>query len=200
MVRVMRADGPDWVGLRLSAGGAPGPTILPDGRERIIDFQPARGESAAEWKRLPASIHRRCPTGQGLEMIGADSSKGLPAALPSVHPDIPVRRCRAHKIRNAPNPTAARTASPTGGEPLIRKPSNARAMTQPTSPHASDTSRPMSESRCAIERRFQELRRRTRLMGPFRNCTSMEYIFFATFPYRNKNDRTAAPFTVTHKS
>ena len=77
--------------------------ILPDGRKEIIDFQPARGESAAEWERLLNSLHRRGLTGGGLEVIYADGGGDLLAAMPPVHPDIPVQRCRVHKIRNVLN-------------------------------------------------------------------------------------------------
>ena len=78
--------------------------ILPDGRKGILDLQPASGESAAEWERPPASIHRRALAGEGgLEMIRADDGNGLPVALPLVYPDIPIRRCRARRIRNIPN-------------------------------------------------------------------------------------------------
>ena len=51
-----------------------------------------------------------------------------------------------------------------------------------------------------IERRFREVRRRTRPMGTFRDRTSVERIPFAILPHQNKNDRTAAPFTATHKT
>ena len=46
---------------------------------------------------------RRGLTGEGLEMIRADGGNSLLAALTLVHPDIPVRRCRAHKIMNVLN-------------------------------------------------------------------------------------------------
>ena len=39
----------------------------------------------------------------------------------------------------------------------------------------------------AIERRFREVRRRTRPMGTFQDRTSMERIPFAIFSYRNKS-------------
>ena len=69
--------------------------ILPDGRKEITDFQLARGESAAEWERLLTSPHWRGLTGEGLEMLHVDGGNGLPAALPFVHPDIPIRCCQA---------------------------------------------------------------------------------------------------------
>ena len=102
-------------------------------------------------------------------MIRADSGNGLLAALPLVHPDVPVRRCRAHRIRNvpsklrrrdredakrhlhdimnAPNITAAcrfadrrRDAHPKAVECLCDDPDDL--------PTASDTPRPMNAGRC----------------------------------------------------
>ena len=203
--------------------------ILPDGRKEIIDFQLARGESAAEWERLLTSLHRRGLTGEGLEMICADGGNGLLAALPFVHPDIPVQRCRAHKIRNilnklrrsdredakrnlhdimnAPNITAARTAARRFAdrwrEPYPKAVECLRddldelltCFRYPT-----PDERKLVRTTNAIERRFREVRRRTRPMGTFQDRTSMERVLFAIFSYRNKKDRTAAPFAVTHKT
>ena len=203
--------------------------ILPDGRKEIIDFQLARGESAAEWERLLTSLHRRGLTGEGLEMICVDGGNGLLAALPLVYPDIPVRRCRAHKIRNvlnklrrrdhedakrglhdimnAPNITAARTAArrfadrwrephPKAVECLRDDLDDLLACFRYPTPDG----RRQVRTTNAIERRFREVRRRTRPMGTFQDRTSMERVLFAIFSYQNKNDRTAAPFTVTHNS
>ena len=97
-------------------------------------------------------------------MIRADSGNGLPAALPLVHLDIPVRRCRAHKIgnvlnklrrpdredaerdlhdiMNAPNITAARRFADRRRDAYP----NACAT---TSPPASDTPCPTGAGRCA---------------------------------------------------
>lgn len=86
--------------------GRPVPVALgirPDGRKEIIDFQLAHAESAAEWERLLASLYRRGLAGEGLEMICVDGGNSLLAALPFVHPAIPVRRCWAHKTRNVLN-------------------------------------------------------------------------------------------------
>jgi transposase-like protein len=46
----------------------------------------------------------------------------------------------------------------------------------------------------AIERRFVEVRRRTRPMGTFSDRTSMERILFSVFTYENLKQRTATPF------
>lgn len=46
----------------------------------------------------------------------------------------------------------------------------------------------------AIERRFREVRRRTRPMGTFSDRTSMERILYSVFTHENLNQRTATPF------
>ena len=53
----------------------------------------------------------------------------------------------------------------------------------------------------AIERRFREVRRRTRPMGVFSNRTSMERILYAVFSYENLRQGVATPFlAVTQNS
>jgi transposase-like protein len=49
----------------------------------------------------------------------------------------------------------------------------------------------------AIERRFREVRRRTRPMGTFQDRTSMERILFAVFTHENRNQGLATPFPLT---
>ena len=53
----------------------------------------------------------------------------------------------------------------------------------------------------AIERRFREVRRRTRPMGVFSDRTSMERILYAVFSYENLQQKTSTPFlTLTQNS
>jgi putative transposase len=49
----------------------------------------------------------------------------------------------------------------------------------------------------AIERRFREVRRRTRPMGVFSDRTSMDRILFAVFSHENRNQGVRAPFPLT---
>jgi putative transposase len=49
----------------------------------------------------------------------------------------------------------------------------------------------------AIERRFREVRRRTRPMGVFSDRTSMERILFAVFSYENNKEGVAPVLLVT---
>ncbi len=52
----------------------------------------------------------------------------------------------------------------------------------------------------AIERRFREVRRRTRPMGVFQDRTSMDRILFAVFTHENKSQGVSSPFTLTQTS
>jgi transposase-like protein len=52
----------------------------------------------------------------------------------------------------------------------------------------------------AIERRFREVRRRTRPMGVFSDRTSVDRILYAVFSYENKQQGIATPFLVTQNS
>jgi transposase-like protein len=52
----------------------------------------------------------------------------------------------------------------------------------------------------AIERRFSEVRRRTRPMGVFQDRTSMDRILFAVFMHVNKMHGISAPFHLTQNN
>ena len=104
-----------------------------DGKKEVIDFRLAASKSAAEWENFLADLYRRGLTGEGLDMICVDGGSGLLTALPNSLHGIPVQRCWAHKIRkvlnkvrkadqpkvkralhkvmNATNPAAARSAA-----------------------------------------------------------------------------------------
>jgi len=49
----------------------------------------------------------------------------------------------------------------------------------------------------AIERRFREVRRRTRPMGVFSDKTSMDRILYAIFTHENRNQGVSTPFALT---
>jgi len=49
----------------------------------------------------------------------------------------------------------------------------------------------------AIERRFREVRRRTRPMGVFQDKTSMDRILFAVFTHENQNQGVPPLFSLT---
>jgi transposase-like protein len=203
--------------------------IRPDGKKEIIDFRLARAESEAEWERFLTGLFRRGLEGKHLEMIVTDGGAGLLRAVATVFPDIPVGRCWAHKTRNildkvrkadwdrvkrdlqkishAPHRRGAEGAAGrfarrwSGSYPRavqclrdnleellehFRFPTNGwRTATRTTN---------------AIERRFREVRRRTRPMGSFSDRTSIERILFAVFSYENRKEGTMPLFLVTQNS
>ncbi|HIK12491.1 MAG TPA: transposase [Oscillatoriaceae cyanobacterium M33_DOE_052] len=52
----------------------------------------------------------------------------------------------------------------------------------------------------AIERRFREVKRRTRPMGTFSDRTSMDRILFAVFIDENRKEGVVTPFLLTQNS
>src|ERR1700676_5264357 len=52
----------------------------------------------------------------------------------------------------------------------------------------------------AIERRFREVRRRTRPMGTFQDITSMDRILFAVFTHENKSQGVSTLFLLTQNN
>jgi len=200
--------------------------LRPDGRKEIIDFRLAAAESPREWKRFLTDLWRRGLEGNDLELICVDGGGGLLAALPMVYPGVPVQRCRAHKIRNivgrvkaadreavkrslhrimnADNRVAARTAAgrfarrwgtlyPKAVASLRADLDELLACFRYTDAKLRKTVRTTN----AIERRFREVRRRTRPMGVFADQTSMERILFAVFTHENHSQGVSSPFLLT---
>jgi len=203
--------------------------LRPDGKKEVIDFRLAKSESAAEWERFLTDLFRRGLVGTNLEMVCVDGGQGLLAALPIVYPGLPVQRCWAHKIRNVLDKVKkADQARVKAGlhrimnaKTLPKARSAARLFAdrwQQTYPKAVACLRddldelltcwryPTLDQRKrvrttnAIERRFREVRRRTRPMGVFQDRTSMDRILFAVFTHENKMQGISAPFLLTHNN
>jgi transposase-like protein len=203
--------------------------IRPDGKKEVIDFRMAASESAAEWEKFLTDLHRRGLTGEGLEMLCVDGGKGLLAALPTVFHGIPLQRCWAHKIRNVLNKVrtadqpqvkralhkimnaanrpaalvAARRFAARFGEPY---PAAVACLRNDLDElltcfrYKSEDDRRKVRTTNAIERRFREVRRRTRPMGTFQDKTSMDRILFAVFTHENKSQGVSAPFLLTQNN
>ena len=200
--------------------------IRPDGKKEIIDYRLATAESAAQWELFLTGLFRRGLEGKALEMICVDGGAGLLAALPVVYPDIPVQRCWAHKIRNILDKVRAadRDAAKAGLHKIINAETRPKARSaarrfadqwQDIYPKAVDClrndldelltcfryktrqRRKAVRTTNAIERRFREVRRRTRPMGVFQDRTSMDRILFAVFTYENSNQGVPTLFSLT---
>jgi transposase-like protein len=199
--------------------------LRPDGKKEIIDFRLAQSESAAEWERfLGDLIHRG--VGADLEMICVDGGSGLLAALPTAFPGRPVQRCWAHKMRNvlAKVRRADQSAVKTDLHAVMNATSlrQARSAARRFANHGeadypkavrclrddldelltcwcykSLVERKKVRTTNAIERRFREVRRRTRPMGVFSDRTSMDRILFAVFNHENQNQGVRTPLLLT---
>lgn len=200
-----------------------------DGKKEIIDFRLAGAESAVEWERFLTDLYRRGLTGEGLDMICVDGGCGLLAALPTVLPNIPVQRCWAHKIRNvldkirkadqpsvkralhkvmnAANAPAARAAARRFADRFEKQyPAAVACLRNDLDElltcfrYTAEAQRRAVRTTNAVERRFREVRRRTRPMGTFQDKTSMDRILFAVFTHENKSQGVSTPFPLTQNN
>jgi transposase-like protein len=197
--------------------------IRSDGRKEIIDFQQARGESQAAWEGFLNSLYGRGLEGLALKLLITDGGKGLEAALPLVYGQIPLQRCWAHKTRNILNhvrqidhtKVKKDLQAISHASNLVQAQKAARHFIcrwQDLYPKATTCLRynlselltflrisiglPHTALRTtnAIERRFREVKRRTRPMGVFSDQTSMDRILLSVFMFENQKEGTASPF------
>jgi transposase-like protein len=203
--------------------------IRPDGKKEIIDFRLAPGESAFAWEAFLNDLYRRGLKGEGVELIITDGGSGLLAALPLVYSQVPLQRCWAHKIRNildkvkkTDQPRVKRSLHRVmNAEQLVEARQAAKCfavqwdLLYPKAVRCfrenleelltffsfKDRSwRKRIRTTNAIERRFREVRRRTRPMGVFSDRTSVDRILYAVFSYENKQQGIATPFLLTQNS
>lgn len=203
--------------------------ILADGKKEIIDYRLAHGESQDSWEAFLNDLYSRGLTGENTELIATDGGKGLLAALPLVYPHIPLQRCWAHKIRNvldkvkkkdqaAVKLSLHRIMNATGLVKARQAAGRFVGRWYALYPKAVECLRIGIEDLLAfftfktpswwksvrttnsIERRFREVRRRTRPMGVFSDRTSMERILYAVFSYENKQQGISTPFLMTQNS
>lgn len=194
-----------------------------DGKKEVIDFTIAHGESQAAWDAFLSDLYKRGMRAEGMELIVTDGGKGLLAALPFVYPGIPVQRCWAHKTRNVLNhirkadqEAAKHDLATISNATGIRQARTALKRFadkwEDLYPRALASLRECEEELLAffrikdttlwkkirttnlIERRFRELRRRTRPMGVFSDRTSMERILYAIFAHENFKNKAGGPF------
>lgn len=203
--------------------------VLPDGRKEVIDFRQAPAESQAAWEAFLNDLYRRGLHGKNAKLAVSDGGKGLLAALPLVYPYLLVQRCWAHKTRNildkcrkADREEVKRDLHRISHAPTCSQARQAAARFagrwQAAYPKAvaclrSDLDellahyvfddpdwRKAGRTTNAIERRFREVRRRTRPMGVMADRTSIERILFAVFTNENQSQGVAPIFPLTHNS
>jgi len=74
--------------------------ITKDGKQELIAFKLAKGESEEEYTSFLNDLYRRGLKGKTLELIIQDGSEAITAAVNMVYPYIPRQRCYTHKLRN----------------------------------------------------------------------------------------------------
>jgi len=74
--------------------------ITKDGKQEIIAFKLAKGETEEEYTSFLNDLYRRGLKGKGLELIIQDGSEAITAAVNMVYPYTPRQRCYTHKLRN----------------------------------------------------------------------------------------------------
>lgn len=197
-----------------------------DGKKEVIDFRSVRSESNPAWEVFLTDLVQRGLTGEQLQVVCADGGQGLLSALPLVYPHIPLQRCWAHKMRNIMNKIKkgdqrkakrglVRIYRAQGiGEARMRakqwserwKGCYPKAVTclqddleeLLTCFQFDDAGfRKAIRTTNAIERRFREVRRRTRPMGVMADRTSMERILYAVFMNENINAGVYPIFSLT---
>lgn len=200
--------------------------IRADGKREVIDFRQAFSESQTHWEGFLNDLYRRGLKGECLKLIVTDGGKGLKAALPLVFGQVPVQLCWAHKTRNvldkvrradqqlvkkdlhrishARNLISAQKAAQRFVEKWRKLYPKATACLVRDLPQLLTFLRvrlglPATALRTtnAIERRFREVKRRTRPMGTFSDHTSIDRILFAVFTHENYKEGTATPFLLT---
>jgi putative transposase len=203
--------------------------ITDEGKKEILDFRLARAESEHHWEIFLTDLYNRGLKGKGMRLIVTDGGKGLINALQTVYPDIPMQRCWAHKTRNITDKVkkADRDAVKRDIRLIYNADSIRQARTaarrfadrwQDRYPKAVDCLKydldellqflklgdpdwyKRTRTTNAIERRFREVRRRTRPMGVFSDKTSVERILYAVFSHLNQEQGTSAPFLLTQNS
>jgi len=187
-----------------------------------------QGLSRTPVRRLPVIVQRIEQRNDRLEAWDmAAPASWLPC--PRSSPGIAVQRCWAHKIRNvldkvkkadqpavkralhkimnAPNAPAARAAARKFANRFEDKyPAAVACLRNDLDElltcfrYKSQDQRRKVRTTNAIERRFREVRRRTRPMGTFQDRTSMDRILFAVFIHENKSQGVSTPFLLTQNN
>ena len=197
--------------------------IKPDHKKEVIDFRQVPSESQSACEGFLNSLYQRGLQGQHLKLIVVDGGTGLDAALALVYGHVPVQRCWAHKTRNVLNyvkradqKTVKKDLQRISHAQTLRQaqqatqrfvrrwqthyPKATRCLTQNLPELLAflriATSLPHSALRTtnAIERRFREVRRRTRPMGVFSDHTSIDRIMLSVFTFENLKQKTSTPF------
>jgi transposase-like protein len=204
--------------------------ITGEGKKEVIDFRLAPGESEKAWETFLTDLYKRGLTEDCFELLGVDGGKGCLSAIETVFPQKPLQRCWAHKNRNilgkvkeqdwetvkqdlhkimyAKNLVKARSAARRFADNWKTKyPKAVKCLRDDLDQlltvfmvFKNPKWRKAARTTNAIERRFREVKRRTRPMGVFSDRASIDRILFSVFSYENKHQGINTPFLMTQIS
>jgi putative transposase len=192
--------------------------VRPDGTRQLLAFLRTKGESQADWEALLNDLHRRGLKGDKLLLVVTDGCPGLAAAIQTVYPRAAHQRCGVHKMRNIREKTRQRDhdAVKADAQAIYLADGRRQAVAAARafcrrwrSEYASlvrQLERDLPEllaffafpkhlwrkprTTNIIERRFVEVRRRTRPMVCFVNVQSVDRILYSIFQRFNLEWKT----------
>ena len=198
-----------------------------DGTRELIDFHLSeKGESQNGWEKFLGMLYHRGLTGEITKVIVTDGNSGLLAAADLFYPGALSQRCWAHKARNVLDEVKRPDRKAVARD--LRKVHNAKTQPKADAalknfitkwaglyPKAvkclvKDLDNLFHFRRLApelwkptkttnyLERAFEEVRRRTKIMGVFKNRQSLERILFSVFYFYNQNQ--VPLFTLTQNT
>jgi putative transposase len=218
-LRVRRPGGRKRVQLLVAYG------VRADGSRQLLSFLRSQGESQSGWEGLLNDLHHRGLKGEQLALIVTDGCPGLAAAIETVYPRAHHQRCWVHKMRNVLGAVRRRDQAEvkTAVQAIYQAASTRHAQAafqqfqrrwrHPYPALVKRLERDLPElltffsfpkslwktlrTTNAIERRFVEVRRRTRPMVCFVNIHSVDRIIFSIFNRFNQQwqNRTLKIFT-----
>jgi putative transposase len=190
--------------------------INTQGIKQILDFRIASSESEAAWRQFLLGLERRGLKGRQLRLITTDGHGGLAAAVEDVWPLISRQRCWFHKMQNvstnlkkkdrqkvlvglrAVYAAPSRPAALAAYQGWARRwrmlcPQAVRCVEKDLDLLLAVFALPVEHRRMmrttnGIERRFREVRRRTRSIGTFVDDASIERIIYGLVTYFNQRD------------
>lgn len=214
-LRIRRPSGRKRVQMLVALG------VRADGSRQLLAFMHSQGESQGAWESLLQDLYRRGLTGRNLKLIVTDGCPGLAAAIQVVYPRAQHQRCWVHKMRNildkvrrADHDAVKRDAQAIYSALSLREAQIAfrrfKSIWQNSYPQiVQGLDRDLPEllafysfkrslwktlrTTNLIERRFVEVRRRTRPMVCFVNIRSVDRIIYSIFTRFNLNPKNQRP-------
>lgn len=187
--------------------------IYRSGKREFLHFRLAKNEGEQEWWKFLNELYRKGLLGSSLMLVVTDGCAGLHAALDSVYPYTTRQRCWAHKMRNLCNKIkqADRERCHAGAQKIYLAQSKKHAISvfrqwkhrwsykyplvvkwlEHDLPHLlafydmPKEHYKLLRTTNVIERAFEEVRRRTKVMGCLPNPRSINRIVYARMAMLN---------------